>query len=193
MTIIITCGTAQVDFDALPEASRRYLAQKAANHLFANVLDSKVAGAIEVKAREAYDAGKGPDDVVWSKLSDSNRKAMIADAKDTYSEEALAKLKADYATETLTALKDGTMATRATASRKSPEDKIREDIIMGMIRVGAEAAKSAGKTVKIPTGTELADLMAKVAERKADEIAKELKARLARGAKAADGLDDLFA
>lgn len=191
MTITITCGTTQVDFDALPEASRKYLAQKAANHLFANVLDSQVTGHMETLAREAYDEGKG-DGPAWSKLTDADRKARTADIRASYSDDDVAALKTKFVDKTLAALRDGTMATRTTASRKSPEDKIREDIIMGFIRVGAEAAKAAGKTVKIPTGAELTDLMAKVADRKADEIAKELKARLARGAKAADGLDDLF-
>lgn len=192
MTIIIACGATQVDFDTLPEASRQYLAQKAANHLFANVLDSKVAGKIEASALEAYNQHKAADAPAWGKLAETDRKARVTAMKSTYSDESLATMKAALAAETLQSLRDGTMATRASAVRKSPEAKIREEIIMGYIRAGAESAKAKGRTVKIPTGAELTAMMEKVAQAKAADIEKELKVRLARTTKAAEGLDDLF-
>lgn len=174
MAITIACGTfGHLDFSALPEASQKFLAQKAANHQFANVLDAKLAARAESEARKAHGDG-------FSDLSDEDRKTKIAAvATDAWK----ASTRATMAAEFIEALKSGTIAVRASAVRLSPEERTRAAVTREWLLAALKAAKHTPPEAK----DALQAMLDKYAAKHSAKIEAEVKRRLKASATPTEG------
>jgi len=196
MTIIITCGSlGEKDFSALPESSQKAMAQKAANHLFNNVLDSKVLAhytakplAAWVKAETKPGKGKDAKPVLPTDVAiKAQRKALF----DAVSDEDKATQKALFAEETYASLLDGTFITKAGGKKKTPREAMVETVTMELLTAEAKA-----RSVKLPTGEALATMIDRFGTKKAETIEAMVNERLAAlealATSTDNALDDIF-